>query len=150
MRDHWVPIEFFIDLDNDYQESHYNGQLTSAGRWSGNFGNSVSFEAIDLYGNFSTQNGPVYYDDFSLVAMQDPSTLLGDYNHNGVLDSADYVVWRKTGINGQQGYNDWRANFGVIAGGSGAAMNAGVPEPATLALLMFAAMGWCLHRGRAA
>ena len=35
VRDHWVPIEFFIDLDNDYQESHYNGQLTSAGRWSG-------------------------------------------------------------------------------------------------------------------
>lgn len=36
----------------------------------------------------------------------------GDYNHDGFVDDADYVVWRKTGIDGQEGYNTWRTNFG--------------------------------------
>ena len=93
--------------------------------------------------------------------------LPGDYNKNGVVDTADYVVWRKTlgqavaFLSGADGngtgavdngdYSCWRANFGVMAGGGpSAAMNAGVPEPATLALLIFAAMGWCLRRSRAA
>jgi hypothetical protein len=54
-----------------------------------------------------------------------------------------------------QGYTDWRENFGEGMGsGSGSAeaspSQAGVPEPATLVLLMFAATGWCLRRGRAA
>lgn len=35
----------------------------------------------------------------------------GDYNGNGVVDAADYVVWRNT--NGSQAaYNVWRTNFG--------------------------------------
>jgi autotransporter-associated beta strand protein len=37
---------------------------------------------------------------------------LGDYNNDGQVDARDYVVWRKTGINGAQGYTDWRSNFG--------------------------------------
>jgi hypothetical protein len=62
--------------------------------------------------------------------------LTGDYNNDGSVDAADYVVWRKTNINGQQGYDDWRANFGRTAGG-GAANQAAVPEPASGALLLF-------------
>ena len=82
---------------------------------------------------------------FELVRVNAP----GDYNQNGVVDAADYVVWRKTGINSQQGYNDWRPHFGQTAGsGSGASANAAVPEPTTLVLLMFVAAGWCLQRGR--
>jgi hypothetical protein len=41
--------------------------------------------------------------------------LVGDYNGNGSVDAADYVVWRKTGINGLQGYNDWRTFFGSLS-----------------------------------
>jgi hypothetical protein len=57
---------------------------------------------------------------FQYAAIDDsapPPT--GDYNNDGKVDSADYVVWRKTNINGQQGYNDWRANFGATGGPSG-------------------------------
>jgi subtilisin family serine protease len=46
--------------------------------------------------------------DFGLRA----ATLAGDHNLNGTVDAADYVLWRKNNLNGQQGYNDWRANFG--------------------------------------
>jgi hypothetical protein len=66
-----------------------------------------------------------------------PSTApTGDYNNDGVVDAADYVVWRKNDINGQQGYDDWRANFGSPDGlGSSAAA---VPEPASVAIALIA------------
>jgi hypothetical protein len=76
--------------------------------------------------------------------------LQGDYNNNGVVDAADYVVWRNN--NGTQAeYNTWRANFGTTSPGIGAA-NAvpAVPEPLTLVMLMVAASGWCLQRRRIA
>jgi hypothetical protein len=73
----------------------------------------------------------------------------GDYHGNGVVDAADYIVWRK--MVGQSGpglaadgngsgavdaadYDFWRSRFGrVIGGGGGAATQ--VPEPASLSLL---------------
>jgi hypothetical protein len=83
----------------------------------------------------------------------------GDYNGDGSVDAADYVVWRKTNINGQQGYLDWRANFGGSGGGrqtiqgivaygnlptAGAASGieqSAVPEPATVvSMLLLTAM----------
>jgi hypothetical protein len=76
----------------------------------------------------------------------------GDYNDDGKVDAADYVVWRKYqgtnttlpndphgGTIGAAQFNSWRANFGnmeMSAAGSGAA----VPEPLTLSLVMFAAL----------
>jgi PEP-CTERM motif len=80
--------------------------------------------------------------------------LPGDFNQDGSVDAADYVVWRK-GAYTQADYLVWRAHFGQTAF-SGAALPAAgatsspVPEPATLVLLMFAATGWCLLRRRAA
>jgi hypothetical protein len=63
--------------------------------------------------------------------------LTGDYNDNGVVDASDYVVWRKTNINSQQGYDEWRANFGRTAVSGtllGSAME--VPEPASTAVVI--------------
>jgi hypothetical protein len=65
--------------------------------------------------------------------------LLGDFNTDGIVDAADYVTWRKND-NTPSGYDTWRANFGLTANrGSGTSANAAVPEPATAAMLMFAA-----------
>jgi hypothetical protein len=71
----------------------------------------------------------------------------GDYNQNGAVDAADYVVWRDT--RGQTGtglpadgngdrqidaadYNVWRANFGATVVAGTASKLESVPEPATV------------------
>jgi glucose/arabinose dehydrogenase len=79
----------------------------------------------------------------------DAVMLQGDYNSDGFVDAADYVVWRKT--NGtSEGYETWRANFGTTLGsGLGANANDNVPEPTTLVMLTLAAAGPFLRRHRA-
>ena len=80
-------------------------------------------------------------------------SLAGDYNGNGGVDAADYVVWRK-GLGTtytQTDYDIWRSHFGQTPGsGAGASANVAVPEPTTVLLLMFAAAGLCLRRRRSA
>lgn len=60
--------------------------------------------------------------------------LPGDYNGDGTVDTADYIVWRKTD-NTQAGYDLWRANYGATLN-SGSTMIAAVPEPTCALLLM--------------
>jgi hypothetical protein len=74
----------------------------------------------------------------------------GDYNHNGIVDAADYTVWRDhlgtnftlpnrgTGISGPvsaSDYTTWRTHFGAVA--SGSASVASVPEPPTIVLCLW-------------
>jgi hypothetical protein len=68
------------------------------------------------------------------------ANLPGDFNNDGTVDAADYVVWRKNDGT-QAGYDAWRANFGTSLGvGSGSALpsaqplSAAIPEPASIAL----------------
>ena len=76
----------------------------------------------------------------------------GDYNNNGTVDAADYVVWRDNlnttntlpndpngGTIDSDQFNTWRANFGKSAGG-GSSLTA-VPEPATAVATMLAVLG---------
>jgi autotransporter-associated beta strand protein len=65
-------------------------------------------------------------------------TTAGDFNNNGKVDGADYVVWRKgLGTTFQQSdYGVWRSNFGT----PGAAAAASVPEPAACSLVGLAAL----------
>jgi autotransporter-associated beta strand protein len=56
--------------------------------------------------------------------------LPGDYNRDGSVDTADYVVWSK--IDGApQKYNTWRTYFGL----TDQTNEVGVPEPLTLSLV---------------
>ncbi len=82
----------------------------------------------------SLETGVVRYESIPL------SPLTGDYNNNSIVDAADYVLWRKTNTGGQQGYDDWRANFGRMSMQEGAALGAGasVPEPTSVALVIVA------------
>jgi hypothetical protein len=105
-------------------------------------------------------NGTFYSADF-LVADVGMVAVPGDYNRNGAVDAADYVLWRKFNNTATTLPNDstpgtdasdyavWRAHFGQMAGsGSGAVANATVPEPATVVLLTIATAGLCVRRSR--
>jgi hypothetical protein len=71
----------------------------------------------------------------------------GDYNFDGSVDAADYVLWRKND-GSPEGYEAWRANFGATLGSSSSQFAVpAVPEPTSaLLLLSFAATGVWRHR----
>jgi hypothetical protein len=63
-----------------------------------------------------------------------PVGIPGDFNNDGKVDAADYVVWRKTD-GSQSGYDTWRTNFGRTSGsGAGLGASTAVPEPSTALL----------------
>jgi hypothetical protein len=79
--------------------------------------------------------------------------LFGDFNRDGIVNGADYVLWRKTlgaqvtrfaGADGdgngtidQNDFARWRMNVGAISG-SGTAIGPSIPEPENLAALCLA------------
>jgi uncharacterized protein YjbI with pentapeptide repeats len=72
----------------------------------------------------------------------------GDFNGNGAVDAADYVVWRK-GMGTQTAYETWRAKFGRTAGGGSAAnAKAVVPEPRTPIMFVAALVGCAIANAR--
>lgn len=104
-----------------------------------------------LAGELPALNGglawEIVYGTHDVVLSVVEASVNGDYNRDGNVDAADYVVWRKTF--GQMGsglpadgdsddeigsgdYDVWQRDFGASAG-SGAA--GAVPEPAALTLL---------------
>ena len=73
----------------------------------------------------------------------------GDYNQNGTVDAADYVLWRKNlgqmvslenenpspltpGFVDTEDYDFWRSRFGETSGVGSGAMAGSVPEPGAL------------------
>jgi hypothetical protein len=73
----------------------------------------------------------------SIVALLIDATLPGDFNRDGVVDSADFIYWQKTGGSADD-YLVWQQNFGRTDG-SGAGAGGSVPEPASS--LMFVLFG---------
>jgi hypothetical protein len=79
-----------------------------------------------------------------------PNTFLpGDYNQNGVVDAADFVVWRK-GLGStftQDDYDVWRTHLGEAAAGFSTTdfSSFAVPESTPLALFFLAA-AWIVCR----
>ena len=94
-----------------------------------------------------------FMDDFSLTLAS--AGLAGDFNSDGVVDAADYTVWRDNlgagdesslngngnGINGvdNDDYALWRSNFGDVASESVLASNA-APEPSAVLLACLASV----------
>jgi hypothetical protein len=105
---------------------------------------------------------PLSISNGSLIVAVPPA---GDYNRNGVVDAADYTVWRNSlgqsaanlpadgtgpsgtpdGVINELDYNYWKSDFGqsVSNGSSSIAL---VPEPATLALVLAGTMAFLICR----
>lgn len=115
----------------------------------------IGADPILSQNNFVFNQTIIPTEDFPTETIAFP----GDYNHNGTVDAADYVVWRHTlgqsgtslaadgdasGTIDQDDYGVWKAHFGQTAG-SGAAgdlLNTAVPEPELLSLLLVAVVGF--------
>jgi serralysin len=100
--------------------------------------------------------------DLNLSVAAAVAVLSGDYNHDGVVNAADYTVWRDslgksgTGLaadgNGDSvvnaaDYTIWQTHFGQIAAsGSGASATTTVPEPSTLLMFVVGILTMRLRR----
>ncbi len=149
---------------------------TLAGAWAspGLFRTlSLSFELVDAHPaigqplavrwtnkaeNIGGGSNNAYLDDVRLIYTL-PGGLAGDYNDDGVVDAADYTVWRDQSgavagslpndidggpIGGAQ-YLTWKAQFGAGLHLQPAVSGAAVPEPGAGAVLMLGgvlALGW--------
>jgi len=73
-------------------------------------------------------------DPDTVTALTGGPVLPGDFNGDGSVDAADYVVWRK-GLAAPMDYDAWSSNFGrTLDGGSAASTSA--PEPPALVMLI--------------
>jgi hypothetical protein len=110
-------------------------RVVRGGSWTTNSNNLRSFGQSG-----SDPLAEYKYLGFRMASIPVPS---GDYNGNGVVDAADYVLWRKNPANygNSAGYSTWRSNFGQSVG-SGATIQETVPEPSTAALICLAAVAF--------
>jgi hypothetical protein len=106
-----------------------------------------SVHVDDLNFTIRRASGPLNrtYDQIVAYIGTPPAGVNGDYNGNGVVDAADYVLWRKGGplqndpTPGVQAadYTFWRSRFGATTGsGSGLTGTTAVPEPTAVVLAL--------------
>jgi hypothetical protein len=119
---------------------------------AGTAGVAINRLRITAYGTGSSTNGSkeMFFDNLMIGG---PVGVPGDYNKNGTVDAADYVVWRNTlGLTGPNlaadgnanneidvgDFDVWRAHFGQTdSEGIGASSDQVVPEPAAVVLNVF-------------
>jgi hypothetical protein len=143
-------------------------QILTAASVVNTFTDVIAFDEDDLLGLAVS----VLYSATDVVVRIDDLFLLGDYNMNGVVDAADYTVWRDMlgqvgaglpadgtgpggmpdGVVDQLDYDFWKAHFGNVAPGAGAASSslAAAPEPTALVLAAIALLFAVPRRRRAA
>jgi len=130
-------------------------------------GIQMAFDDVTLPGLAPGLQWQVDSSDPHATLLRVKSALVGDYNANGVVDAADYTVWRNTlgqsgtGLaadgsgNGQVGDEDyvlWKQNFGAPLGAGSGAGSVGtlasriVPEPASFLLTTLAIAAIFLKR----
>lgn len=185
----WVRVETTIVIDDDPDDFGLGWDIAGqdfqvdaieevrATFFTGDFSGDSSFLAGA--GSFFVDNAllEVFPDEATMISTANPNpmpmpTLIGDYNDNGVVDAADYTVWRDhlgmsaaalanrdpmiTGLVKEADFTSWRNHFGESNGvGSGASVSImayaptqAVPEPSSMMLLVMAAAGFVMVRMR--
>ncbi len=147
--------EFYLGTDGQ-GGSLLNGNL----RASLGFIYDTTADTRDLIVEYRLLNGNV--DRGAAVYMLAPIGTPGDFNDDGIVNLADYTVWRDNlGSNtpldndhnlgtpvGSAHYTLWKNNFGQSGLAAGTAQATSVPEPATLLLVAAACLPFVLRRAR--
>jgi hypothetical protein len=131
-----------------------NGSLlSSAGTLYTSDGTGITTASVGGLGNSFTVSGMPGRTIYTYVIPRLP--IPGDYNNDGIVNAADYTVWRdaagQSGANlaadgtGPSGtpdgvvdnldYQFWVDHFGSTSAGSGAGSSVAVPEPASVVTL---------------
>jgi hypothetical protein len=143
--DYTIPAHFFnpagdtIDFAQGIDTKSFTSMPTD-GVHSLNYTGQFSAAAVDV-------NSPRDYAGQGGSLNSGPPAVPGDYNGNGVVDMADYVLWRNggplqnevssSGTVDQLDYAAWRARFGNTSGsGSGLRGGTSVPEPVAINLII--------------
>jgi len=157
--DQFESIELVTDNDNDLQLYRaYLGRTEVVG------GADIDV-LIDDWQTINGSASRTWYDGVGYALISELASLLvGDYNENGVVDAADYTVWRdalelgtvmdlpnrdpaNTGLISEADFISWRNNFGNT-GGAGSGSSAAVPEPSTGTMLVLVALVGCITSRR--
>jgi hypothetical protein len=158
-----------------YDRLVVTGSAFVAGKLDVNFVNGYSpavnttftvLTAGQITGTFSTFDLPLLSPGFvwnisRTATAYNLTVAAGDYDRNGVVDAADYILWRKTrnalvtAYSGADGngnglidagdYTVWRTNLGNVRGtasgsGSGSLSTSTVPEPTSAFLVLCAGL----------
>lgn len=150
-----------IDLNGDVPDPLLSYTIFDALSIFGTFSNVANGQRLntaDGLGSFIVNYGAGSAFDPTQIVLSSflAAGVPGDYNQNGEVDAADYVLWRDnlgSGVSlpnddtpgvGQDDYTRWRIHFGQTAGsGGGGIATAGVPEPATAILFVLGAVIGC-------
>lgn len=114
-----------------------------------------------LYVQFVGDAGAEGYLNDLLIEASESAGITSDYNGDLKVDAADYTVWRDNlgststlpndpvgGTIGTTQYENWKTNFGMMAGRGLGSVSA-VPEPRTFLLCLLASVGaLCLRSHR--
>lgn len=140
----WHRYRWFLD-DADQWEKW-------AGRGNGQIdGLNVSLDSIQFFGATDAQVhlDTVFWDPQAVIT----AAMQGDYNANGVVDAADYTVWRESlgqsglglaadgndnGLIDEGDFRVWRANYGQAV--TSASSVSKIPEPSTIWLALMCGM----------
>ena len=114
-------------------EERLNNSASSDRELRGGYWSNDSLSMLPTLRVMLGATNEVNHVGFRVASIPEPATP-GDFNGNGVVDAADYVVWRKTD-GSPEGYNEWRTNFGRTTG-AGSLSDAIVPEPTNWILLL--------------
>jgi glycosidase len=111
--------------------------------------------ALDLNADGSIDNRDLFLLKDSLVESEAGADVMNayasllvsrlDFSGNGLLDAADYTVWRDR-AGWSEEYQLWKEDFGAIVGGGAGAGTLQVPEPACLPMAVTLLAGLALSR----
>jgi hypothetical protein len=159
----WVGADSTVTLTLDFASAAlWNGSGYTTGSTMLNL-NHVTNIGLKIGSNLGNSGEMVSGEAFD-VDIESAGGLLGDFNDDGLIDAADYTVWRDNlgggpilndptpGSVDESDYTYWKEHFGWGSQGPGAGSiltsGTAVPEPLSVLLLACAAAGQLVHLRR--